>query len=357
MWAGVERVEMTTSLHDYHGHDRLFRVRFPAAVEGGASVSEVGNATIGRPFGRPNVDVAVVPFTLDHPAYNWFALGATARIAIGAVGGTGSSAARASQALGIAEVVVPDDPALDDAVRDLVVALVRKGVTSTVSRDDGHRYGVLHIDSNLPDVRLSVGGPDQNAFSADVLDAADPGYRAELDRQLAAQGWARVWVPADGDGSESKEPLPDLRGVRALPVLIVAGGDPGATASALAAVSADLDDAVIDVAQPKELDGATGLAEDYTVAIMNRGTPSFNVEADGAMYLSVMRSCSGWPSGVWIDPPRRSTPDGANFQFQHWSHAFEYAHRRRVRGLARRRRRPRGPRVQQPAHHPGLRRP
>ena len=44
VWAGIERVEMTTSLHDYHGHDRLFRVRFPAAVEGGASVSEVGNA-------------------------------------------------------------------------------------------------------------------------------------------------------------------------------------------------------------------------------------------------------------------------------------------------------------------------
>jgi hypothetical protein len=43
------------------------------------------------------------------------------------------------------------------------------------------------------------------------------------------------------------------------------------------------------------------------------------------MYLSLLRSCSGWPSGVWIDPPRRATPDGENFQFQHWSHRFEYA--------------------------------
>jgi hypothetical protein len=53
--------------------------------------------------------------------------------------------------------------------------------------------------------------------------------------------------------------------------------------------------------------------------------PGFNVEAGGQLYLSLMRSCSGWPSGVWIDPPRRAVPDGSNFQFQHWTHTFEYA--------------------------------
>ena len=33
-----------------------------------------------------------------------------------------------------------------------------------------------------------------------------------------------------------------------------------------------------------------------------------------------MRSCTGWPSGTWIDPPRRTAPDGSNFQLQHWTH-------------------------------------
>ena len=47
--------------------------------------------------------------------------------------------------------------------------------------------------------------------------------------------------------------------------------------------------------------------------------------AGGSLYLSLMRACSGWPSGVWIDPPQRSVPDGSNFQFQHWCHTFEYA--------------------------------
>ena len=53
------------------------------------------------------------------------------------------------------------------------------------------------VDSNLPDVRIAVGGPERNAFTAAVLAAAGPAYAAELDRQLAATGAARVWVPAD----------------------------------------------------------------------------------------------------------------------------------------------------------------
>ncbi len=36
LWDGVERVELATRLDDYTGHDRLFRVRFAAAVDGGA---------------------------------------------------------------------------------------------------------------------------------------------------------------------------------------------------------------------------------------------------------------------------------------------------------------------------------
>ena len=324
LWTGIDRVELATALHDYDGHDRLFRLRFPTVVEGGTPISETGNAVIGRPFGRPNVDVAEVPFTLDHPAYNWFALGATARVALGAAGGP-ESEARAARAIGIAEVVVGDDPRHDGAIRELVIALVRQGVTSTVSQHDGHRYGVMHIDSNLPDVRLAIGRPEENHFVASVLDEADAGYRAELDRQLASSGQARLWVPDDGAALRRNEPITDLRGARDLPVLIVAGVDPDQTAAALDALTADLADGVIGVDQPAELDGSTGTTEDYTVAILNRGMPSFNVEADGSLYLSIMRSCSGWPSGVWIDPPRRSTPDGANFQFQHWSHTFEYA--------------------------------
>jgi hypothetical protein len=110
-----------------------------------------------------------------------------------------------------------------------------------------------------------------------------------------------------------------------LPTVIVAGVDDGSTAAAIAALAQDLAVGVVAVDQPAALDGSVGSIEDYTVAVLNRGLPSFSVEPDGTLYLSIMRACSGWPSGVWIDPPRRTVPDGSNFQFQHWSHRFDYA--------------------------------
>jgi alpha-mannosidase len=315
LWDDLARVDFTTRLRGYAGHDRLFRVRFPVSVEGGAPISETANAVVGRGFGTPNVDVAEVPFTLDNPAYDWFGLGATALIELTDPNSV-STEPYASQAIGVAEVIVPDDPSLDEGVRGLSVALVRKGVTSTVSRDDGHRYGVLHIDSNLPDVRIALGGPEENRFVAALLEASGSAYRDELERQLDAGGRARVWVPA-AQVSGRAEWFPDLRAVRDLPVLVAVGG--------LDALIDDLDDARIAVSQPPALAADAGPVEDYTVAILNRGLPGFNVERGGNLYLSLLRSCSGWPSGVWIDPPQRAAPDGSNFQFQHWSHTFEYA--------------------------------
>jgi alpha-mannosidase len=315
LWDGLARVDFTTRVHEYAGQDRLFRVRFPVAVEGGAPISEVGNAVVGRGFGTPNVDVSEVPFTLDNPAYNWFGLGATARVAF-VDASTPAGEPYASTAIGVAEVIVPDDPSLDEAVRRLSVALVRNGVTSTVSRHDGHRYGVLHIDSNLPDVRIAIGGPAENRFVGTLLAAVGSGYREELERQLGAGSQARVWVPA-APAAGRTDGFPDLRGVRDLPVLVVVGS--------LDSLIDDLDDAIITVTQEPGLAVDTGRVEDYTVALLNRGLPGFNVERGGNLYLSLLRSCSGWPSGVWIDPPQRSAPDGSNFQFQHWSHTFEYA--------------------------------
>ena len=96
----------------------------------------------------------------------------------------------------------------------------------------------------------------------------------------------------------------------------------------MAAVRQLLDDLGDGTVSVDEVGGGgvdSGRVEDYGVAVMNRGNPGFNVDPYGALHLSLMRSCSGWPSGIWIDPPRRTLPDGGNFQFQRWSHTFEYA--------------------------------
>jgi alpha-mannosidase len=313
LWHGIDRVDLSTTIDDFTGADRLVRLRWPCPVPGALPVSEVGDAVVGRGFGLMHdhasgqdsaVDSAEHPWTLDNPAHGWFGLSSCARIRVGGQ----------ARAVSVAEVVTPDGDSAETA-RDLMVALVRAGVTATCSTAGQPRYGNLEVDSNLPDARIALGGPDDNAFTAAVLAAADPAYGAEVRRQLAG-GQARVFVPAATSLDDVWVPDADLRGVLDLPVLIVAGD------GAVASVVSDLGDAEISVTQ--DVPAQCGPFESRTVALINRGVPGFAVGHDGTLHASLMRSCTGWPSGVWIDPPKRTAPDGSNFQLQHWSHTFDF---------------------------------
>jgi hypothetical protein len=115
LWDDIDRVEFVTHVDRFAGRDTLFRVRFGAGVEGATSVSEVGNAVVGRPFGFPNADVREHPFTLDHPAYDWFGLSSTARIEL--VDPGAADQRRAARAMSVAEVIGASTPTADDAVR------------------------------------------------------------------------------------------------------------------------------------------------------------------------------------------------------------------------------------------------
>jgi alpha-mannosidase len=363
LWDDAERVEFRTHVDGYRQNDRLLRVRFPADVPGGLPVYQTATAVIGRSFGAVDVDSADHWYTLDNPAYQWFGLGSTARVRTGDRNGL-------TQAIGVAEVVCPDDPGgsddspgdglartgLHSLLRDLVAALAAAGVTATCSQADGPRYGAIDVDSNLPDVRIAVGGPDVNAFTAEVLSAAKPGYAKALAARLAAGRTARLWVPAARGRAGASGPQADLRGAADLPVLIVAGAGSGELAAAVTALTDDLADALVEGVEdaddlgddgrgdgeagtgdgpderppPEGSAGATGFMgveplADRSVALLNRGTPGSVVTPDGTLHMSLMRSCSGWPSRIWIDGDPRTAPDGSSFAWQHWSHTFEYA--------------------------------
>jgi alpha-mannosidase len=321
LWDGVDRVDCRTHVDGSIGQDRLLRVRFPLDVPGALPVYDVGHAVVGRPFGFPDEDAAEHPWTLDNPADTWLALGSTARVAlVDEPGDPPGKAARRLVAIGVAEVVAADGH--HQPVRDLVARLATQGVTATCTRPGGPRYGALDADSNLPDVRIALGGPERNAFVAQVLDTADPAYARRIRDQLARHGHARIWVPAAEPDQRGWVAGADLRGPRDLPVLVVAGDDLDA---AIGALADDLDDATVEVVQPAALDGTAVPLEDYSVALLNRGTPSGVAQADGSLSISLLRACSGWPAGVWLDGPRRTMPDGSSFAWQHWSHTFEYA--------------------------------
>ncbi|MFI5910887.1 glycoside hydrolase family 38 C-terminal domain-containing protein [Dactylosporangium sp. NPDC051541] len=282
LWRGVNRLDVRTTLDEFDGSDHLVRVRWPAAIAGALPVSEVGNAVVGRGFGLIDVDADPAPWTLDNPAQHWFALSSTARIRVGPH----------TRAIGVAEIIGGGA-----AARDLALALIRRGVTATCSDTAGPRYGSLAVDSNLPDVRIRI----------------EEGAGADADADAAA---ARSWVPAERPLTAVWTPNADLTGDRDLPVLVLAAAEVAAVCAELAATGE------ITVASGESPDPDL---DDYTFGIVNRGLPGFAVDPSGALHLSLIRSCTGWPSGVWIDPPRRTAPDGSNFQQQHWTHVFDYS--------------------------------
>jgi alpha-mannosidase len=328
LWDGADRVEFRTRVSGSIGRNRLLRVRFPASQPGGLPVYQTATAVIGRPFGAPEADVAADWWTLDNPANHWFGVGAVLRATLPCAA-PASPGGDVSVALGVAEVVTPDTVPTESrpVIRDLVTGLARAGVTATCSRPSGARYGWLDLDSNLPDFRIALGGPSENAFTAEVLSAADPGVAKRLAQLVADTGAARLWIPAAKARTASFGPGADLRGPRDLPVLVVATADPGALPTAVRELSRDL------LAQrvPAEVGDGGALAPgdaalaDGTVALFNRGTPGGVVSPDGTLWMSLLRACTGWPSGVWIDGDRRTAPDGSSFAWQHWSHTFGYA--------------------------------
>ncbi|MFL6143840.1 MAG: NEW3 domain-containing protein [Labedaea sp.] len=295
LWHGVNRVDCQTTVDEFTGSDQLLRVRWPCHIPGALPVSEVGNAVVGRGFGLIDVDSAQHPWTLDNPAHTWFGLSAAASLRL---------AGDVLRPIGVAEIIVPSRADAAPLARELAVALARSGVTATVSSAGDARYGNLGVDSNLPDVRITIGGPAENSFTAEVLDRAGIAAPAGL-----------CWVPPEKPLAEVWQPSADLRDARALGVLVV-------PSDAVPSVVADLADHVIEV-------GAADPGQDHyagrTVALLNRGLPGFAVDSGGTLHASLLRSCTGWPSGVWIDPPRRTAPDGSNFQLQHWTHEFGYA--------------------------------
>ncbi|MFF5496946.1 NEW3 domain-containing protein [Streptomyces aquilus] len=320
LWKGVDRLDVSTTVDGYDGADRLIRVRWPSDVRGGLPVHEVADAVIGRGFGFVDVDSEQFPWTLDNPANTWFGLGSTARVAVHDDSGT----LLGQRAVGVAELVYDDWETAGELGGPLAAALVRAGVTATSTIAGGPRYGDLEVDSNLPDLRIAVGGPDRNSMVAEAL-AMDPAAGRELRRQLAESGVAAVWVAPRASLREEWVPGADLRDLERLPLLVVA--DTGDGAKAVDALIADLDDFTVTATAAG---GGEALPpgdawDGRSFAVLNRGTPGCVVTSSGDLYMSLMRSCTGWPSGIWVDPPRRTAPDGSAFQLQRWSHTFEYA--------------------------------
>jgi hypothetical protein len=319
LWADVDRVDGSVQIDDVDGADHLIRLRWPIGVPGATPVFDTAEAVIGRGPAFVDVDAAEHPWTLDNPANGWFGTSVTCRVDVQ------HAAATTAVAIAVAEIVIADR--IDHPLaRSLVVGLAATGVTATTTLHDADRAGCLGIDSNVPDIRLVVGVVGEPLVEAQLRRLGDVGRHAVLDR-LATSPSTRAWIPASRSRREILVPGLDVRGDGELSTLVVVGRHRPGLEQEIGTLVRELSRSVVTVQVDDPLPpwAAGETPENRTVAVVNRGTPGSAVGADGCLHMSLQRASQGWPSGVWIDPPRRAVPDGSAFQLQHWTHRFDFA--------------------------------
>lgn len=262
LWRDAEILECRTDLSAFRGADELVRVRWAVDAPAAVPVADTATYPIGKSFGAPERDAAELPWTFTAGSHTWLGLSAPALIAIR---GPHSGYTRA---IGVAEIVISEE-FTRDAASSLALALANWGVTTTITRADGPAYGDANRDSNIPDTRIVV----------------------VSDSKVLCPEW-----------SENEH------------VLLV-------PLSSIDSVLVQLLDGRIEAWSDQD-ESATSFT--HSVALLHRGLPGGSVEAD-AIWLSLLRSNTGWPSGVWVSAQPQQLPDGSGFGQQHWPHTFEYA--------------------------------
>lgn len=286
---GERRIDFRTTISSWRGRNQMLRVEFPLRHPGARPVFGTAAAAVGRPFAR-DVDTSSESWTLDQTAGTWFGLGRTAAVEV-----VTPDRGVVRRAIGVGEIIVGDAVPTErlEQANDLARALVRVGVTTTITREGARRYGDLAVDANVPDFRLLLGGPDELARVA------------TLDRRSLSDDRAVRWYETTED----------------LPTLVVRPDEVGLD---LVTASLERDRAIVIPAEAAEMLGAPSVA-DRGFALVNHGAVSSRVETDGTMAITLLRSPTGWPSGVWIDPPSRRHPDGSPLGSMHGTHHFRYS--------------------------------
>jgi alpha-mannosidase len=304
LYDGIARIDFATHLVDYSGEHELIAACFPVALQGAIPVFEDRCAVVARKRSRGWFDFrtkgpdAVSECAL-YAAQNWVEYGNCVR----AVCGRGQSAA--AFPVGYTAIVASAKRTHRDLAFRLEEALAHRGITCTPWSDDED----IVSDRLYCTFRIALASPNENQYAQRLLESASERARQALDQQVRANGYGFV-VCERADRPEGSEGIPEL---------LVMGVDDAALEKAVAALIDDLEDNEIALPEQANDTGASCPADDYGVALINRGTLGASVENDGTMCLHLFHTAS-WPGKGWGDG--KLSPF---FVPEHKSHSFSYA--------------------------------
>ncbi|MEI6500052.1 MAG: glycoside hydrolase family 38 C-terminal domain-containing protein, partial [Armatimonadota bacterium] len=295
LYRGVPRVECTTEIAQYNGREDLFAVTFPVALPGVSPVFDDRFGCVVKRRSRGKFDFRTWQWRNysdcgARRAYQWVDLSSSARLLFMA-----DQQVRSSYALGPMSLVASDASG-EAALNVLQEALVKRGVTSTIFRDDcerGRRVGLPSEESTLP-----LESPNEDlAFGtafrviADVADSNElwPPLRATLPADAVGDFDAR----RQRDGAALLFALdPNVpEGWPPLPTLVLSASDAVVLQRTVEGLAGEIT-RTGNVSLPAALDLSLAPAQlpEYGFALLNRGTPLHSLEADGTLVLMLMHS-------------------------------------------------------------------
>lgn len=300
------RIDFATNMNGYNAKDILFKVGFPAALPGTTPVFEERFSAVTREANTENFlfyDFWREPGIKrgrEYPAYNWIDLSAAASFTFKDEAGNTVS----QYPLYLGEIVVPNDPAVKRIANRLAEALASLGVTTTPTGDFEKRTNEYY------GFRITLGCGGNNKYTGKLKNAMDAGQKDNLDKSVADKGSGMLFV----NNPESVTDTPDHRPI---PILIVEG-------RSVEELEKLVDEMIGRIKSSYEIIlPASANATDFNrkqsgfgMALINSGNPGNSVERNGTMTLSLMRSSTGWPSGLGYT---------SNWQVEHWNHRFVYS--------------------------------
>ncbi len=281
LYRGVARIDCETTLIGADLSARLLGVTFAV---GGAGHVPVFGERFGAIVGRRSPGVLDFRTAgIDNPsgaalapAWRWVAVSPNDYIQVGQDG--------AAPLLPCA-IVYGADPALETAARHLQRALVRRGVPASMTPDapqpatapwqDGTEFAQLNDDlAHGADMRIAVGGPEQNALTRRLFEQLPEAPRAALVERFK-QGAAALLYDSDTPP-----------GFPSTPTLVLDGGTANQAANfAREAAESLLARGVLAIPEAAFSGDSIPEREPGGLALLTRGAALCSLEADGTLAL------------------------------------------------------------------------
>lgn len=302
LWRGLPRIDLRTSILEYRGQHELFALSFPLAVQGGVPTFEdrfaavVRRPSLGRLDFRTLEDQNLSRSGLGS-AQNWIEVGPAASLSVM----SGREKVR-SLPLGPCTIVTSVDLKERNAIRALMNALLSRGITCSHVLDEDDP----EADGDGCALRISLGR--RNSYSRKLLELV-PQAATRLSEATGNGGWGGVLLRR----ADPKEELPDT------PVLIAGTEDPGGVVLLAERLAADIRQGGLQIPNSCDFSKLPEQADDYGVALINRGSLAASLENDGTL-AALLFHTSAWSTHAW--------GEGRLERFfipEHRSHVFEHS--------------------------------